>query len=511
MSSIWKEKIKSPTELAVIIQNKKSQGKKVAQCHGVFDLLHRGHLHQFEQVKSKADILVVTLTADQFVLKGPGRPVFNQNIRADMLAALELVDFVTIVESVNAIGIIKLLQPNYYVKGQSYQEAYKDITGKIGPEVEAIGAVGGEIIFTNEMPIRSTPLLNSYIDPYPEDVLLYLDLFKKKYSFASLLDMVNQFKNLKILLIGETIIDQYDYVEAMDISSKGGIMATRHLSSESFVGGILACANHMATFCSTVDVISAIGTRNSYEGFIFRSLAENVKPWFLNKEGTDTLVKRRQVENNYFTKQSETYYGDESCLKEEEEKKLLARLNSVMNCYDLIFIVDYGHGLLTPRIVDFISTPSHNPKLAVNAQVNSANRGFHLITRYPLADFVSLTQFEARIAFSDKKSSPQDLAEKLLKKLGASAVALTLGRKGSVLSDRSSFCSTPGFSKQVVDTVGAGDAFFSLAALSYVSGFSIEFTGFVGNLAGALSTTYIGNKSSVTKSMFLNFAQTILS
>src|SRR3989344_126366 len=132
----WKDKIRSPIELAEIIKDKKAQGKIVAQCHGVFDLLHRGHLHQFEQVKSRADILVVSLTADQYVLKGPGRPVFNRNIRAEMMAALELVDFVTIIESVSAVEIIKLLRPDYYVKGQSYQEASKDITGKIGPEVE---------------------------------------------------------------------------------------------------------------------------------------------------------------------------------------------------------------------------------------------------------------------------------------------------------------------------------------------------------------------------------------
>ena len=511
MSLKWKEKIKSPAKLAAIIESEKVKGKKVAQCHGVFDLLHRGHLHQFEQVKSKADILVVTLTADQFVLKGPGRPVFNQNIRAEMMAALEMVDFVTIVESVSAIDMIKLLKPDYYVKGQSYQDASKDITGKIGPEIEAINAIGGEIMFTHEIPIRSTPLLNNYIDPYPEDVLLYLDSFKKKHPFFSFVNNIDRFQDLRVLLIGETIIDQYDYVEAMDISSKGGIMATRHLSSECFAGGILACANHMATFCSTVDVVSAIGSRNSHEDFVRRSLSENVKPWFLSREGLDTLVKRRQVETNYFTKQSETYYGDEDCLQEKEEEKLLVYLNSVINQYDLVFVVDYGHGLLTPRVVDFISNRSHGPKIAVNVQVNSANRGFHLITRYPFADFLSLTQFETRIAFSDKKSSPQDLAKKLLEKLGASTVAITLGRKGSTVSDKSDCCSTPGFSKRVVDTVGAGDAFFSLAALSYISGFDIELIGFIGNLAGALSTTYIGNKSSVTKSMLLNFAQTLLS
>ncbi len=511
MSLNWKEKIKSPSELAAIVEDKKAQGGKIAHCHGAFDLLHRGHLHQFEQARTKADILIVSITADRYILKGPGRPVFNQNIRSEMLAALELVDFVTIDESFSAVEIIKLLKPNFYVKGQAYQDMSEDITGKIGPEVEAIKAVGGEIMFTNEMPIRSTPLLNSYIDPYPEDVLFYLDSLKKEYPFTSFVNMIDRFQNLRVLLVGETIIDQYDYVEAMDISSKGGVMATRHLSSESFVGGILACANHMATFCQTVDVVSALGTRNSHEDFIRRSLTENIKPWFLAREGLDTLVKRRQVETNYFSKQSETYYGGESCIREEEEKKMLAHLISVIGNYDLVFIVDYGHGLITRRVIDFIANKPNDFKLAVNVQVNSANRGFHLITRYPFADFVSLTQFEARIAFSDKESSPQDLAKKLLEKIGASTVAITLGRKGSVVSDSADCYSTPGFSKRVVDTVGAGDAFFSLAALSYVSGFDTKLTGFVGNLAGALSTTYIGNKSSVTKNMLLNFAQTLLS
>lgn len=506
-----KDKIKSPAELATVIKNKKDQGQKVAQCHGVFDLLHRGHLHQFEQVKRKADILVVSITADQYVLKGPGRPVFNQNIRADMLAALELVDFVTVVESVGAVDIIKLLRPNYYVKGQSYQDASKDISGKIGPEVEAINSIGGEIIFTNEIPIRSTPLLNSYIDPYPEDVLLYLDSFKKKYPFSSLVKMIDRFQGLKVLLIGETIIDQYDYVEAMDISPKGGVMATRHLSSESFAGGILACANHMATFCSMVNVISSLGSRNSHQNLISRSLAENINTKFLLREGLDTLVKKRQVENNYFKKLSETYYGDESYLREEEEDELLDHLRIVIDNYDLVFIVDYGHGFLTPRLVNFISDQSHRSKLAVNVQVNSANKGFHLITRYPSADFISLTQYEARIALCDKESGSQDLAKKLMEKLGALNVAITLGRKGSIVSNERKCCSTPGFSKQIIDTVGAGDAFFSLAGLSFASGFDIELTGFIGNLAGALSTTYIGNKSSVTKSIFLNFAQTLLS
>lgn len=511
MNSHWKEKIKSLSELSVIIKERKTMGQKIAQCHGVFDFLHRGHLHQFEQAKTKTDILIVSLTADGYVLKGPGRPVFNQQIRSEMLAALELVDFVTVVESASAIETIKLLRPDYYVKGQSYEDSTKDITGKIVHEDEAVRSVGGEILFTHEMPIRSTPLLNSYIDPYPQEVLSYLTSFKKKYSFSNLVEMIKRFQDLRILLIGETIIDQYDYVQPMDVSPKGHVIASRHLNSELFAGGILACANHMASFCSTIDVVSTVGSLNSHRGFISGSLAENIRTWFLTREGSETIIKKRQVENNYFQKQSETYHGDDSPLQENEELAVLEYLRNNMAKYDLVFVLDYGHGLMTKNVVDLVSGSKRNPKLALNVQVNSANKGFNLVTKYPRANFISLDKFEIQIAFSDRDSDPQHLAEKLAQRLDASLVAVTLGKHGSIVSDGKNCYSTPVFSKKVVDTVGAGDAYFSLAALSYIAGFDPELAGFIGNMAGALATTYIGNKASVTKSSLLNFAQTLLS
>src|SRR5438552_1316084 len=90
---------------------------KIVHGHGVFDVLHAGHLAYLESAKSYGDILVVTITADEFVNKGPGRPHFNGLIRANMIAALEIVDYVAISNFPTAVPLIETIRPNFYVKG----------------------------------------------------------------------------------------------------------------------------------------------------------------------------------------------------------------------------------------------------------------------------------------------------------------------------------------------------------------------------------------------------------
>src|SRR3989338_5433489 len=113
-------KIKALDELACIIQQFKEKGKKIVQCHGVFDLLHPGHIRHFEAAKREGDMLIVTLTKDKYVNKGPGRPVFNQRLRAESIAALECVDYVAINDWPTATNAIKKLKPHIYAKGSDY-------------------------------------------------------------------------------------------------------------------------------------------------------------------------------------------------------------------------------------------------------------------------------------------------------------------------------------------------------------------------------------------------------
>src|SRR5437868_588138 len=95
-------KIRSLADLGKIAAGARADGRTVAQCHGVFDVLHLGHVRHFEIGRRSADILIVTLTGDQYVNKGPGRPIFSEALRAEMLAALECVDYVAINQAPSA-------------------------------------------------------------------------------------------------------------------------------------------------------------------------------------------------------------------------------------------------------------------------------------------------------------------------------------------------------------------------------------------------------------------------
>lgn len=147
--------------LANELEHLRSKGEKIVLCHGCFDLIHPGHIKYFQASKRMGDVLIVTVTPDIYVDKGPGRPIFKQNLRAESIAALECVDYVAINKYSTAEETLRLLRPDIYVKGQEF-ENLEDKTGKIQKELAVIHEIGAEIRFTHEIVFSSTQLLNKY-------------------------------------------------------------------------------------------------------------------------------------------------------------------------------------------------------------------------------------------------------------------------------------------------------------------------------------------------------------
>ena len=203
------QKIKSVEELAELLGEIRAQNnhKKIVHCHGVFDLLHIGHIRHFEQAKQMGDLLVVTTTADQFVNKGPGRPVFNDELRAEAIAALDCVDYVAINSWPMAVEAVKLIRPDFYVKGPDYADPNNDRSGGILLEEEAVKSVGGEIAFTDDITFCASNLLNKHLPVFPPEVKEYLEGFGGKYSSGDVLRYLENARTMKVLVIGETIID----------------------------------------------------------------------------------------------------------------------------------------------------------------------------------------------------------------------------------------------------------------------------------------------------------------
>lgn len=158
-------KIIDLSDLARRIESLKNNGKTIALCHGCFDLMHPGHIKYFQAAKAIGEILVVTVTPDRYVDKGPGRPVFSEGLRAESIAALECVDFVSINKWPTAEETLRILKPHVYVKGQEFEQLV-DKTGKIQKEYDVVQEIGAEIRFTHEIVFSSTKLLKKHLcDP----------------------------------------------------------------------------------------------------------------------------------------------------------------------------------------------------------------------------------------------------------------------------------------------------------------------------------------------------------
>jgi len=503
-------KVKSLDELAMILQKLKIEGKKIIHCQGVFDLIHLGHIRHLEAAKALGDILVVTVTTDKYVDKGPGRPVFTQELRAESIAALECVNYVAINAWPTAVETIRRLRPDIFVYGNEYMQKAEDETRV--SEYEAVESVGGMIHFTDEITFSSSALLNEYFGIYPEPVNNFLKTFKQKYPADQVIERLKGLKNIKALLIGETILDEYHFVDPIGKPPKGTHIAAKLLSEEVHAGGILACANNLAGLCDHVELITAIGKRDNKEKLIRGKLRPNILPRFFYYGRAPTIIKRRFLDPAFFNKLFEIYVCDDSLAIELEDKigSYIADVLQKRN-YDLVLVLDYGHGLLTPKLINLFC--SSHVFLAVNAQTNTANMGFNPITKYFRANYFCLDDKELRLAFQDKHSDLEKLIEKLGQKVSLpGAVCVTLGSRGAIAhnpEDKTIF-SIPVLSQKIIDTTGAGDAFLAITAPCVARGFPSELVGFIGNAAGALAVTIVGNREPVTTEAFLNFVKTLL-
>lgn len=509
MTNNTQEKIKTLSELSQIIEHHKKTGGSAALCHGVFDLIHPGHIRHLAEAKNYADILVVTITPDRFVNKGPGRPIFNQDLRAEVLAALSQVDFVAINEWPTSIETIHALKPTVYVKGSDYEDTSKDITGNITKEEQAIKNVGGRIVFTHDIVFSSSSLANNYLKPYPEATSTFLKEFKNKTSVQEIIENLNKTTKCKTLVIGDTIIDEYHYCTPMGKSPKENIITTRYLYEEIFAGGVLAAANHVAGFCDQVDLITCTGEEADRSVFIKKNLKPNINPKLFFRNDSPTITKRRFVEPSYMRKLFEICFLNGDAFPDELEQKIYNHLDKSLPQYDLVLITDFGHGLMTPKLIDLVCRKAKF--LAVNAQSNSANLGYNLITKYPHVDFICIDEPEARLALHDRTSDIEDITKKIATQLEASSIIITRGNYGCVVFDKKQgFFKIPVLTSTVVDTVGAGDAFLSIASPCAAIGLPMDQVGFIGNAAGALKVGIVGNKSSIEKIPLIRFITTLL-
>lgn len=493
MLTTLRTKILELEDLAVVLTQHKAEGKKVVQSHGVFDLLHVGHIRHFEQAKALGDVLVVTLTPDEYVNKGPGRPAFTQQLRAEAIAALSAVDYVAINRWPQATEAIKLLRPDVYAKGQDYRVAEQDVTGGIVPETEAVRSVGGDIRFTDDITFSSSQLLNRHFSAFSPDTDQYLTEFRRRHSLDRVLSWLDRASRLRPAIVGEAIIDEYVYCDGIGKSTKDPVLAVLFESLVTHAGGTLAIANHVAGLCREVSLVTTLGDRERREDFIRETLAPNVEPVLLTKSGSPTIHKRRMVDRYSGNKLFEIYVMDDRLTEGADAAALDAALTSDLRRSDLAIVADYGHGMLTPGSIDVLC--SQASFLSVNVQSNAGNRGFNPVSKYRRADYVCLAMHEIAMETRRRDGSLRDRVLDVARRVDCSRFTVTMGKAGSLHYDvGEGFVEFPALATRVLDRVGAGDGVLAVTSLLVQCGAPRDIVGFLGNVAGAELVAELGNR-----------------
>ncbi len=282
--------------------------------------------------------------------------------------------------------------------------------------------------------------------------------------------------------------------------------------SEEYLGGAAAVARHLASFTENVTLMSVVGNEEEMRLKLFDGLADRMRLKFTYSTAYPTIVKHRYLTRNAKREEYRKIFSvnnipNPTTYEEDAREEFYGGLAEKIDEFDAVFLCDFGHGLVDDRIKELVQDKAKY--LVLNCQTNSTNYGLNVITKYTRADAFTLDQKELKLAY------PSDMADEhaALAKLGGHLNGngwLTRGSEGAYGIDGKDIHECPAFTLTVKDTIGAGDAFYSIAGLYAAAGAPTELGTFMGNIAGALGANIVGNKEAVEKVNVLKYAGTLL-
>ena len=497
-----KSKIVNIDNIIKKITIQKKNNIKIGLCHGVFDLLHLGHIKHFKEAKSHCDILIVSVTADQFVNKGPNRPAFDQYQRMEALESVRYIDYVVLSKEISSKNIINKLKPNIYFKGPDYKNNSKDLTKKILSEKFAVVKNRGKIFYTKDIKFSSSSLIKDYVGIYNEKQRKELSNIKKKFDLDNIKKILDSIYDIHPLIIGETIIDQYHFTETLGKSGKEPVLVLKELYTEKYLGGALAVCRHLSSFIKKMNFLSYLGEDKEYLKFVKKGIPKNILSNFIFKKNSPTILKKRFVDLLTNSKLLGAYQLNDDFLYKENSKNLYNYFNKIQKKSDLLIISDYGHGLLNK---EFISKIKKVKKfIAVNVQVNSSNIGYHSLKNFSGVDCVIINENELRYEMRSKKEKIEFLMKKLIKEMKIKNLVVTRGSSGVAMVTRNNnFYYCEAYAGKIVDKVGTGDAMIAILSLLLYSGVDKKLSLFIASLCASQKIGVIGNKESIKKDILL--------
>jgi bifunctional ADP-heptose synthase (sugar kinase/adenylyltransferase) len=503
-------KLISFEQAPAFFQGLRNAGSRIVQCHGTFDLIHPGLVLFFSAARAKGDALVVTLTGESFLSAHGNQPYFSESLRITALCALKFVDYVVVVPSSSPAEAITCIQPDTYCVHQSESDS---CSGESDALKETLELAGGDLVCIGSETFSSAKIINNFFNHLPEEVRSQGRSLAKQYTPEAFRNVVDRFASLRVLVVGDTIFDRYSYVKVQGLTSKNRIISGRFLKEHTDPGGALAVARHIRQFTPHVRMVSMVGTEPWVDSAIRAHLPEK-EDLFVRDHRITTVLKQRYVEpvsdEKEMNKLFSVNYVDVTPPPAEVIQTILRHLSSAMPEVDLVVAADFGHGFMTPEIREVLQKQA--PFLALNCQTNSNNHGFNIIShQYNRCDCFSLDEQEILLSCARRGIDYHKELDALRCSLGARYAWLTRGGVETIGIDNGNHSMRwPPLEPAVTDTVGAGDAFFSVVALAAAQNVPIDLSTFLGQLAGGQAVKIVGNSHPISKEALIKSGLSLL-
>ena len=490
LSELYRHKIKSVDELCAVI-GPHPREKTVVMCHGVFDLVHPGHIRHLLYAKTKANILVASLTADIHIAKAQYRPFVPQDLRALNLAALEMVDYVLIDEEATPLGNLSRVQPDFFAKGYEYQDG--GVHPRTQQEIDAIEKYGGELLFTpGDIVYSSSALIESGPPNISIDKLLML-MQADGVDFDRLHKVLGKFKGIAVHVVGDTIVDSLTHTTMIGGMTKTPTPSVRFDSRQDFIGGAAIVAQHLAAAGADVTFSTVLGD-DPMKDFVLEGLERSgvtVRP--IIDRTRPTTQKNAFVCADYRLLKVDTL--DNRSISDHIVETIAEQIAQTRS--DAVVFSDFRHGIFNRRTIPALTDAIPRGSFRV-ADSQVASRWGNILD-FKGFDLVTPNEREARFAMADQDTGVRPLAGQLHEESGCRMVVLKLGDRGVLTcrpgkgNDLRSFFVVDSLVERVVDAVGAGDALLAYATLAMVADGSEVTATILGSVAAALECEIDGN------------------
>ncbi len=482
----------------------RDNNEPVVQCHGCFDIVHPGHIRHLRSAAAQGKRLLVSITADRFVNKGDGRPMFTQDLRAENLAALSFVDWVYVNEQETAADLLARIRPDVYVKGAEY-EANED--PRFAEERAIVETHGGRVVFSSsDVVFSSTALVNRVAETTLDNpaARLRLDQLEREYDLSvdAMRTVLDRFVGKRIVVVGEPILDTYVQCTWPEVSSESPMLALRPIESTCFDAGAAVIAKHLAAQGVETVLITTLPDSAQGEEFIERMEADNITVHSIYAGERITAKDRYLVGRE---KKVKIDHAADITLDTRARKQMVELVEEHTLGADACILADYGLGMFTPRTLARVAETAR-PRTPILTGDVSGRRSSLLSMRG--VDMLCPSEQELRFAARDYDSSLPTVVWKTLEATGARLLAVTIDEEGVILftrkavdeavdeavwSSRLNSVHIPSLTSAPIDTLGCGDALLALTTAAMTTGADACRSVVLGSLAAAIQASTMGN------------------